>query len=197
MPLKQNEGSARGPAEAIDGLVGVADRENVALGSRKLLQDPDLRKVDILKFVHQDEASARPPYQIVILLQQVVGVGDHVAEGSQLVLAQHALHGGEYTGDFTAPPDDFLVRHGDGVFRFGHPRNRQLATFDFLHILFVFFRTDEFVMTMPKEGKQVVKKLAEPGGADKVVQVQFANAAAEINPEVLIVEDAKLPVDFG
>ena len=42
-------------------------------------------------------------------------------------------------------------------------------------------------MAVPEEGQQVIEKLAEPGGANVVVQVQFTDAAAQINPQVLIV----------
>ena len=112
VPLKEDEGSARGPAEAIDRLVGVADRKDVALLSRQLLQDLDLGEIDVLKLIHQDEASARAAGQFALLLQQMVGVGDHVAEGAELVFSQHAFHGGEHACDFAATPDDFFVRQG-------------------------------------------------------------------------------------
>ena len=116
VPLKQNEGGARGPAEAIDGLVRIADREDVAFLSRKFLQDLDLGEINVLKFVHQDEPGARPAGQFAVLLQQLVGVGDHVAEGAQVVFAQHAFHGGKDAGDFAASSDDFFVRQDAGIF---------------------------------------------------------------------------------
>ena len=114
--LKQDEGGARGPAEAIDGLVRISDRKDVAFRSREFLQHLDLGEIDVLKLVHQDEAGARPARQFAVLLQQLVGVGDHVAEGAQVVFPQHAFHGGKYAGDFAAPPHDFFVRQGAGVF---------------------------------------------------------------------------------
>ena len=42
-------------------------------------------------------------------------------------------------------------------------------------------------MAVPEEGQQIVEELAEPGGANVVVEVQFTDAAAQINPQVLIV----------
>ena len=47
-------------------------------------------------------------------------------------------------------------------------------------------------MTVPEEGEQVVEKLAQPGGLHVIVQVQFADTAAQVNPEILLVEYAKL-----
>ena len=114
--LKENEGSARGPAEAVDGLVRISDREDVAFLSRQFLQDLDLGEIDVLKFVHQDEAGARPARQFAVLLQQLVSVGDHVAEGAQVVFPQHAFHGGKDAGNFAATPHDFFVRQVAGVF---------------------------------------------------------------------------------
>ena len=54
--------------------------------------------------------------QFAVLLQQLVGVGDHVAEGAQVVFSQHAFHGGEHAGDFAASSDDFFVRQDAGIF---------------------------------------------------------------------------------
>ena len=48
-------------------------------------------------------------------------------------------------------------------------------------------------MAVPEEGEQVIEKLAEPGGANVVVQVQFTDTAAQINPQVLIVHHPELP----
>jgi hypothetical protein len=55
-------------------------------------------------------------------------------------------------------------------------------------------RSDQFVVAVPEEGKQIIEKFAETGGAYVIVQVQLTNPAAEINPQVLIIEHAELPV---
>ncbi len=47
--------------------------------------------------------------QFRILRQQRVRMSDHVTEGAEIVLAQHALDRGKYAGDFLASPDDLLV----------------------------------------------------------------------------------------
>ena len=52
--LKEDKSRARGPAEAIDGLVRISNREDVAFRSRELLQHLDLGEINVLKL-------ARPP----------------------------------------------------------------------------------------------------------------------------------------
>lgn len=47
-------------------------------------------------------------------------------------------------------------------------------------------------MAMPDEGEQVVEELADPGGANEVVQFQFADAPAQVDPEVLVVKYTEL-----
>ena len=128
-----------------------------------------------------------------ILLQQLVGVGDHVAEGAQIVLLQHALHSGEDAGDLPATPQDFFVGQGVRVLRPRHARNGQLAAFQLLNVFRIFLRADQFVVAAPHELEQIIEKLADVGGADEIVQVQFANALAQINPEILVVEYARTP----
>ena len=60
VPLKENECCARGSAKAINRLVRISDRKDVAFFPGQPLQDFHLGKIDVLKFVHQDEPAARP-----------------------------------------------------------------------------------------------------------------------------------------
>jgi hypothetical protein len=55
---KELKASKRGPAKAVDGLVVVADRENVSRLARQQLQQSQLRDVGVLKFVDEDIAIA-------------------------------------------------------------------------------------------------------------------------------------------
>ena len=50
------ESRAGGPAKTVNGLVGIADGEDVPLLAGQVLKDLDLGKVGVLKFVHQNEA---------------------------------------------------------------------------------------------------------------------------------------------
>src|SRR6202011_5612066 len=100
--LKEQERGARGSTEMVNRLVGIADSKNIALLSGELLQDFDLGEIDVLKFVHQDEARAGNVF--AFLLKPFMRPGDHVPEGSQIVLAQHSLHGGEDAGNFPTAP---------------------------------------------------------------------------------------------
>ena len=127
--------------------------------------------------------------QARILLQQVVGFRDHMAEGAQVVFLQHALDDGKDAGDFPAAAEDFLV--GEYVFRLADTGDRQLTTADATNVVTVFFRADHLVLTSPHEVDQVIEKLGDISGTNEVVEMELANAAAKVNPEVLIIEDVK------
>ena len=111
MLLKESECGTGRATEAIDGLVRVSHGKDVAFFSRQFLENLDLSKIDVLEFVRQDEAGAPAldRKQFGILLEQGMRLGDHVAEGAQIILLQHALDRGKYAGDFPATPDDFFV----------------------------------------------------------------------------------------
>src|SRR5437660_9337087 len=58
LSLKQFERAAGGTAEAIDSLIGVADRENILGSAGQLLQNFDLGKIGVLEFVNKNEFGA-------------------------------------------------------------------------------------------------------------------------------------------
>src|SRR5579862_616495 len=111
MFLKKSECSTGCTAETVDGLVGISNRENVALFAGELLQDFYLGEVNVLEFIGQDESGAGPllSQKVGVLVQQGVSVGDHVAKGAKVIFLQHALDGGEDAGDLLAPSDNFFV----------------------------------------------------------------------------------------
>jgi len=53
----------------------------------------------------------------------------------------------------------------------------------------IVFGTDEFVLAAPHEVEQVIKKLTDAGRPDEVFQLEITYAAAQIYPEVLVIED--------
>ena len=69
-------------------------------------------------------------------------------------------------------------------------------SFEPLKVFLVFFRSDQFVVAVLHEFEQVFQKLAHAGGADKILQVQFTKATAQVNPKVLFVEHAELHAIF-
>ena len=185
--LEQAKGGARCSPETVNGLVGIADGEEVALVSGEHLEDLHLREVCVLKFVHQDEAGLLAflaEYRRV--LEQMEGAGDHVAEAAQVFFPQHALDGGENLRDLAASPQPFLFPQG--MVRLAHAGDAQLAALQALDILRVPLRAHQFVVAAAREVEQIGEKLGDVGGAHKIVQAQFANAFAQIDPKVLVVE---------
>ena len=120
-------------------------------------------------------------------------MSDHVPERTQFVFLQHPFHCGKHARNFAASSQYFFVGQLFRIFRFGHARDGQLPTFQPLHVFLVSLRSDQLVVTVPDELKQVFQELPDAGGANEVAQVQFAEPAAQVNPEILIVENAKFP----
>ena len=87
VPLEQPECCARCPTETVNRLVRIAYREYVAFVARERGQDLHLRKVRVLKFVHEDESrmNALLREQVSILLEQIPGARDHVAERAEVL----------------------------------------------------------------------------------------------------------------
>ena len=56
--LKQRKRSTGSPTKAVDGLIRIANREDVSLFASEILKQIHLGEIGILKFVHQNEAGA-------------------------------------------------------------------------------------------------------------------------------------------
>src|ERR1035441_5375122 len=104
-----------------------------------------------------------------------------------------SLHGREYAGDLAAAAQDLLVIEND--LGFHDARDGNLFALQSLHVLGILFRRDQFVVAAADKLQQVVQELGDIGGADVVLKAQFANAAAQIDPEIFIVEDTEILVD--
>ena len=132
--------------KTVDGLIGIADGEDVCGGSSERGQDFDLRKVRILKFVDHNERSARSlgGQQTVVTGEHLVGAGNHVSERAQILFAQPALGGRKYAGNFLAACDRFSV--AQLLFRLCNPVNLRLAALKACNVLRIFFRCDQFVV---------------------------------------------------
>src|SRR5438105_11524717 len=52
-------------------------------------------------------------------------------------------------------------------------------------------------MAVTHELEQIVEKLGHAGGADKVFEIQFAKAPAQVDPKVLIIDHVERPVVFA
>src|SRR5262249_37191938 len=92
---KQLEAAERRSAKAVDRLVVVADRDDVARPGGQQLEQPQLRDVGILKFVDQDVpvACLQAFAQHRVALQQFHGLDDQSVQGSDLLSAEQVFPG--------------------------------------------------------------------------------------------------------
>ncbi len=106
---KQFEGCARSAAKTVNRLVGIAHGEDVSFRAGEASQNLDLGEVGVLEFIRQNEArpGARLVQTFVVVLQQIVGPDDHVAERPEILFPQPALQCGKYAGDFAAAAEHF------------------------------------------------------------------------------------------
>ena len=148
-----------------------------------------------MKFVGEDEAGARTRLgeNAIVVVQQRVGAGNHMAESAEIFFGEPALHGGEYAGDLAATAQHLGVV--ENILGFRDAGDGNFPTLEALDVLGVFFRRDQFIVTAADEIQQVVQELGNIGGADVMFQAQFADAAAQVDPEILVVEDAEIFVD--
>ena len=195
MAVKQFECRTRCSAKTVDGLIGIADGKDVSFRASQAGENLDLGEVGVLKFVGENETGLRPRFgqNRFVVVQQCMRSRDHVAEGTEILFLQPALHRREHAGDLAAAAQNLLVLECD--FRLHNTWDRDFLAFEAIHVLGVFFRRDQFVVTAADKIEQIVQKLADVGGADVVLEMQFANAAAKVDPEIFVVEDAEVFVD--
>ena len=134
--------STRRPAEAVDALIGIANRENIGLRPGKRREKLYLGEVHVLEFIHQNEAGPAPllGQKIRVRLQQRVCARDHMAEGSEIFLRQPAFRERKHPCNFLATPEHLsrFKLH----FRFDDAWDGQFATLQTSHILGVFLGRD-------------------------------------------------------
>src|ERR1700722_12695483 len=192
MTMKQFKGRAGRAAKTVDGLIGIADGEQVCLRAGKRGENFYLGEVRILEFVDQNETGlcAFRGEQAGVGLQQGVGARDHVAERSQAIFFQPAFHRFKHAGDFAASAKHLGIVQL--VFRLGDPRDGQLAALQPGYILRIFFRSDQLVVAAAEKAEQIAQKLADIGGTNKMLQMQLGDATAQIDPQVNVIENAKI-----
>src|SRR5438046_4920345 len=192
--LKQCECRARSPTKAVECLVRVADSAYVALLRGELLQNLHLLEIGVLELVDQNAPRLLLflSEQLRICLEQRIASRNHVAEGAEIFLIKHVLDGGEYAADFAASSKRLFIGERSGVLGFTNAWREQFARFDASQIFCILLGTHEFVMTPAHEVEQIVQKLAEVGGTDEIMQPKLADAAAQVNPQILIVQNAEI-----
>ena len=124
---EQTEGFARSAAKLVDRLIRIAHRKNVCVRSGEQGKNFDLGKISVLEFIHQQKASAEPLLfkQHRIVLQQLICLGDHVAEGAQVFLPKHVFDSGENASNFLAALDNLRLLQLVLTFRAGHARKAE------------------------------------------------------------------------
>ena len=103
---------------------------------------------------------------------------DHVAEGSEILVPQPALHGGEYAGDFSTSAQDLLVIEND--LGFHDARDGNLFALQALDIVGVFLGRDQFVVAAADKLQQVEAIVVEGGGVHFPATNQLAHAVAHL-----------------
>src|SRR5271157_880849 len=188
------EGAAGGAAKAIDCLVGVADGEDVGVLSSEQFRELDLRDVGVLELVDQDEARAflRGLQNGLPSAQHLDRASDDVPEGTEALLLQQIFDVAEGACDLMAAAQHFLARHGFGVFRLGDALQRNFVALDLRKVRIVILRRAQLVMAAAEEIHQVAQKFARVGGLDEAIKPHLANAAAQQNEQVLVIEQSKL-----
>jgi len=106
------ERAGRCATEAVYGLVGVADREQVSVFASEKTEDADLGEVNVLEFIGEDVAGSGLLFlkNFGIGVKQIEGAGDHVAEGAKRFVGEPGFDGFEDSGDFLTAGKDFFFR---------------------------------------------------------------------------------------
>ena len=190
--LKELKGGARCTAKAINGLVRISDREDVSILPGEASKNLNLGEVRVLKFVGEDEAGSSPRFgqNSFVTVQQGVRASDHVAERAQIFFPEPALHGGEYVGYLAAAAEHLGIVQD--VLRLGNARNGNFLALQAFNVLRVFLGRDQFVVTAAHKVQQVVQELRHICSADVVYEMQIPEAAAQVDPEIFVVQDSEI-----
>src|SRR6185312_4405512 len=112
---------------------------------------------------------------------------DHGPECAEIVFAQHALDRLKYESDFVAAPANFLFSQFFGFFGFADSWHWQFAAINALYVSAILLWPHQFVLTAAHEFQQIFKKLSNAGGANVIIQLQFADVSAQENPQLRII----------
>src|SRR5437868_506146 len=194
MATEQSKSFARSPAELVDGLIGISDRKHIAFIAGEKFQNFHLCEVGVLKFVDKNEPSvpALEGKQVRVLLEKFVGLRHHVSEGAEVLLGQHVLYRGKHARDFATALQYLCLADAGAVLGTRNTGNGKFSALEALNVVSVFLRSDQLVMAAAHEVEQVFQELSHIGRAHKISQAQLADALTQENPQVLVVQDAKV-----
>ena len=124
-------------------------------------------------------------------MQQFVSPRNHVAKRAQVLFLEHSLDGSEDPGNFLAALHDFVIAESFCVLRTADAAHWKLATRKAANVLSVLLRPDQLVVATPHEVKEVIEELADICGAYEILEMQFADALAQVDPQIFVIEHAE------
>lgn len=115
-------------------------------------------------------------------------MGDLVAKRTQVLFFKHSFDRAVDVCDFVASRANLFVREQGDVFGLAHPWNGQLTALQAPYILLIFLGSYEFILAPAHEVEQVIKELRDFCRSHEILELQFPNAAAEIDPQIFVVD---------
>src|SRR6266403_1638874 len=189
---EQLKAAERGAAKAVDGLIVVADRENILGIIDQKLQQAELGDVGVLKFVNENVTKAilQRGTKSRVALQQTDCSGDQSSEGRALLFAQQIFAGTVGTSN--------LLFAGHGFFAFRERVGVQLGTLflklcgELVDVSLIIITGDQFILAAREKLHEIVQELPGLGQTTVAIELQPRNIAAQQNPMIELVQHAAL-----
>src|SRR5712672_1919084 len=189
---EQLKAAERSAAKAIDGLIVVADRENILGIIDQQLEQAQLCDVSVLKFVNENVTKAilQRGAEGGVGLQQTDCSGDQSSEGRALLFPQQLFAGA--VGAIN------LLFAGDGFFAFRERVGVQFGAFvlklrgELVDVSLIIVRRDQLILATREKLHEIVQELPGLGQAAVTIELQPRKIAAQQNPMIELVQHAAL-----
>ena len=190
------EAAERCAAETVDGLVVVADGDDVAWLGGEEMEEFELGDVGVLKFIDEDVFEALLEFfaDVGVVADEVNRAGDKSAEREEVFLAEDFFTHFISAGDFFLEGDIFEA-FGEGVFIDELLVDEEIG-FEFVSVGLEIVAGDEFVLAAGEKFEEVAEELAGLGEAAKFFELEARHVAAEENPVIDVFEDGVLGAIF-
>src|SRR5258707_2654191 len=191
---EQLEASKRRTAKAVDGLIVVADRENILGIIDQQLQQAELRDVGVLKFVNENVTKAilQRGAEGGVALQQTDCSGDQSSEGRALLFAQQLFAGAVGASN--------LLFAGHGLFALRERICVELGALglklcgELVDVSLIIVTRDQLILAAREKLHEIVQELPGLGQATVAVELQTRKIAPQQNPMIKLVQHAALRV---
>src|SRR5712675_1261757 len=189
---EQLKAAERRTAETIDGLIVVADRENILGIIDQQLQQSELRDVGVLKFVNENVAKAilQRGAKGGVALQQTDCSGDQSSEGRALLFPQQLFAS-------TVGASNLLFA-GHGFFAFRERVGIEVGTLglklcgELVDVSLIIVTRDQLILAAREKLHEIIQELPGLGQATVAVELQPRKIAAQQNPMIELVQHAAL-----